>query len=480
MLSKIKDSEALLSLIRDGRPMTLQDQLRLTVLLSMPSIMAQVSAIIMQYIDAAMVGSLGAEPSASIGLISTTTWLFWGLCSAAATGFSVQIAHLIGAGRKDSAQRVVRQALTATLLFSLMLMLTGCVISGCLPRWLGGDETIAADASSYFFIFSLSLPVFQISYLAGAVLRCSGNMFMPGLLNVAMCVLDVVFNALLIFPSLHILGFTIPGAGLGVMGAAIGTLLAELVTGAAMLWYLWYRSPQLNMRGSHGSFIPRRATLDKSSRIGLPVAAEHVIMCGAQILVTTIVAPLGTLAIAANAFAITAESLCYMPGYGIGEAATTLVGQSLGAKRIDLTRRFAHITVYSGMVVMTLMGIVMYFAAPLMMSFFTPDIEVRQLGVMSLRIEAWAEPMFAAAIVAYGAFVGAGDTLIPSCMNLGSIWAVRLTLAAILAPILGLKGVWIAMCVELCFRGAIFLWRLYSEKWLRRYSTIASKLNADA
>ncbi len=434
--------------------------------------MAQVSAIIMQYIDAAMVGSLGAAASASIGLVSTTTWLFWGLCSAASTGFSVQVAHLIGAGKKREAQQIVKQALTATFIFSLILLAIGTSISGHLPGWLGGGPDIAANASVYFFIFSLSLPVFQINYVSGAVLRCSGNMFVPGMVNVAMCALDVIFNALLIFPSHHIGGFVIPGAGLGVAGAAIGTVLAEAVTGAVMLWYLWRRSPQLNMRDATGSFIPRVRTLAKAARIGLPIAAERVIMCGAQILVTTIVAPLGTAAIAANSFAITAESLCYMPGYGISEAATTLVGQSLGARRLDLTRRFARITVFSGMIVMTLMGVIMYMAAPEMMALFTPDMYVRDLGVMALRIEAWAEPMFAAAIVSYGVFVGAGDTLVPSCMNFGSIWAVRLTLAAVLAPIYGLNGVWLAMCIELCFRGAIFLWRLYSENWIRRLELI--------
>lgn len=458
-----------MSLIRDGKQMTLREQLRLTMLLSVPSIVAQVSAIIMQYIDAAMVGSLGAEASASIGLISTTTWLFWGLCSAVCTGFSVQIAHLIGASRKTDAQSIVRQGLTSVLVFSMALAAIGVAISDGLPGWLGGDESINHDASTYFFIFSLSLPVFQVGYLAGAVLRCSGNMFVPGMLNVVMCALDVVFNFFFIFPSHDVFGITVPGAGLGVAGAAIGTVLAETVVGVAMLWYLWRRSPQLNLRGSHGSFIPVPGVLKRAANIGLPIAGEHGIMCGAQILVTMIVAPLGTFAIAANAFAITAESLCYMPGYGIGEAATTLVGQSIGAKRFDLTKRFAHITVYSGMAVMTLMGVIMYFAAPLMMSFFTPDIHVRELGVMALRVEAWAEPMFAAAIVSYGVFVGAGDTLIPSCMNLGSIWAVRLTLAAVLAPVMGLKGVWIAMCVELCFRGVIFLWRLYSRSWLKKY-----------
>ena len=182
---------------------------------------------------------------------------------------------------------------------------------------------------------------------------------------------------------------------------------------------------------------------------------------------TIIVAPLGTVAIAANSFAITAESLCYMPGYGISNAATTLVGQSIGARRRDLTWRFAHISVLMGMAVMALMGVVMYAGAPLIMGIMTPDAEVMALGARILRIEAFAEPMYAASIVAYGVFVGAGDTLIPSIMNLGSIWAVRLSLAAFLAPEYGLEGVWIAMCVELCFRGIIFLIRLYRKKWLK-------------
>ena len=183
---------------------------------------------------------------------------------------------------------------------------------------------------------------------------------------------------------------------------------------------------------------------------------------------TVIVAPLGSFAIAANSFAITAESLCYMPGYGIADAATTLVGQSLGAKRRELTRSFAHMTVFMGMVVMGIMGVFMYLFAPQIIGLMTPVNEIRELGVMALRIEAFAEPMFAASIVAYGVFVGATDTLVPCLMNFFSIWAVRLSLAAILAPSLGLKGVWIAMCVELCFRGAIFLIRLKRERWMKK------------
>ena len=471
-MTQAEKTNGLLALIREGKPMTLGQQLRLTVQLSIPAVIAQLSSIIMQYIDAAMVGSLGAEASASIGLVSTTTWLFWGLCAAAATGFSVQVAHKIGAGDMQGARAVLRQSLTATLIFSLLLAALGVLISGMLPGWLGGDISIRRDASLYFFIFSLFLPAMQMNFLAGGMLRCSGNIHVPSLLGVTMCVLDVVFNFFLIFPSRewNVAGvfFTVPGAGLGVEGAALGTAAAEAVVAGILLWYLWARSNELKLAGVQGHFRPQIRTLKKAFHIGFPMGLEHLVICGAQIMTTVIVAPLGVFAIAANSFAITAESLCYMPGYGIADAATTLVGQSVGAKRWRLTRRFARITVLMGMSVMGLMGILMYLFAPQIIGLMTPVEEIRELGVMALRIEAFAEPMFAASIVAYGVFVGAADTLVPCLMNFFSIWAVRLSLAALLAPSLGLKGVWIAMCVELCFRGAIFLIRLKRERWMKK------------
>ena len=118
-----------------------------------------------------------------------------------------------------------------------------------------------------------------------------------------------------------------------------------------------------------------------------------------------------------------------------------------------------------GMSIMAVMGLLMGVFAPELMGAITTDGNVVKLGAEVLRIEAWAEPMFAASIVAYGVFVGSGRTLVPSLMNLGSIWVVRLTLALLLVPTMGLVGVWIAMCVELCWRGASFLIRLKGRGW---------------
>lgn len=461
-----------IELIQSGRELTFGELLRLTVKLSLPAMMAQLSSILMQYIDASMVGRLGADDSAAVGLVSTSLWLFWGICSSVTMGFSVQVAHRIGAADYDDARKILRQSITACLIFSAVVALIGVAISGSLPRWLGGTETVCPKASLYFLVWMLALPLLTMSYLAGGMLRCVGNMKVPGALNVMMCVLDVIFNFFLIFPSHHFdiggLTVTLPGANLGVLGAALGTVVAEIITAILMMWYLFTREKGIAIKGIPGSFRPTGRVIKRAFKVSAPMTLEHAVICGAQIAITVIVAPLGIMAIAANAFAVTAESLCYMPGYGIADAATTLVGQSYGARRLDLARRFGYITTGLGMATMSLMGVLMWFGAPWVMELISPVREICDLGVAALRIEAWAEPMFAASIVAYGVMIGIGDTIIPAAMNFGSIWLVRLPLAALLAPRMGLSGVWLAMCIELSFRGAIFLWRLISGAWLKK------------
>lgn len=456
----------LLSLIREGGKLDALAQIKLTALLSFPSMMAQLVHIMMQYIDASMVGSLGAQASASIGLVSTTIWLFGSLCSAGSVGFYVQVAHKIGAGDFAGARQVLRESFLSCILFSFLLCGIGVGISNHLPHWLGGGDDICSDASIYFMYFSLCLPFSMLNSLCSGMLRCSGDIHTPSILNVLMCLLDVLFNWLLIFPTCTLLGITFPGADLGVTGAVLGTALAYIICSLLMCYFTVVKSKELSLRQDCGTFIPQLRTLREGLHIAAPIAVEHIVLCGAQIVSTVIVAPLGTIAIAANSFGITVEALCYMPGYGMSDAATTLVGQSLGAGRRYLARSFGRITLGMGIAFMTLMAIVMYTASPALLSIMTPDVAVQQLTVEILRIEAFAEPMFAASIVCYGIFVGARDTLIPCTMNLTCIWLLRIIPAALLASHMGLQGVWIAMAVELTFRGIIFLIRFRGDSWL--------------
>ncbi|MBP5630346.1 MAG: polysaccharide biosynthesis C-terminal domain-containing protein, partial [Bacteroidaceae bacterium] len=359
-----QSKDALLSLIREGGKLDWIAQVKLTALLSFPSMMAQLVHIMMQYIDASMVGSLGASASASIGLVSTSIWLFGSLCHAVSVGFYVQVAHKIGANDFAGAREVLRQSFMACILFALMLSCIGVSISHYLPHWLGGGPDICHDASLYFMFFSMCIPFSMLNSLCAGMLRCSGNMHIPSILNIGLCLLDVFFNWLLIFPTRTYFGITIPGAGLGVVGAVLGTAIAFIICSSLMCYFTVVRSKELSLSQDSGTFIPQKSTLRESFRISTPIAVEHVIICGAQIVSTIIVAPLGTVAIAANSFGITVEALCYMPGYGISDAATTLVGQSLGAGRRFLARSFGRITLSMGITFMTLMAIVMYTTSP--------------------------------------------------------------------------------------------------------------------
>ena len=448
----------LLSYIRDGRTMTRNEKLRLIVELSVPSILAQISATVMFFIDASMVGHLGEKATASIGLVETTTWLLGGLGMAANMGFSVQVAHCIGAKDFERARQVLRQALVCCFLWGLLLSTACVIIHGSLPFWLGGSADIAGDASLYFLIIGLAAIPFQMEGLAGSMLKCSGNMKVPSVLNMIMCVLDVVFNYFFIYML-----------DMGVKGAAMGTALAELITAVLMLWFLLVRSNMLRLykrgRSESGSFRLSADVVTTAVKIGAPMGLQHLLMGGAQIVSTIIVAPLGTVAIAANSLAITVESLCYMPGYGIAEAATTLVGQGIGAGQRVLTRSLAFLSVGLGIFVMTLMGVLMFVFAPELMGLMSPVAQIVSEGAAALRIEAFAEPMFAAAIVCNGVLLGAGDTLVPAAMSLMSMWGVRLTLAWWLSQTHGLRGVWTAMAIELTFRGLIFLSRLWKGHW---------------
>ena len=488
---KISKSGKLLMQIRNGETLSTSEKIYLTAVLSFPAILAQIVSIVMQYIDAAMVGHLGENASASIGLISTSTWLVGGTSMAAVSGFSIQVAQAIGAKKYKYARKLMWQSYFIVLGLALILMLGGLII---------------------------------------AMLQASGNMEVPGLLNSLVCILDIIFNFFFIFPtdSYKVFGMniTLPGVGLGVMGAAIGTVTAELVVCILMYFFLWgkrsilskkyigheieedrgeiYDEDFVNVKKISGKdsgydgdksdnenirFFDKfnKADLRRAWMLAWPIGLEHIAICGAMVVTTVIVAPLGKVAIAANSFAITAESLCYMPGYGIGDASATLVGQSIGAGRRGTAYSFGKITIAAGMVIMTLTGIIMYIAAPYMIGFLTSVKEIRDLGTSVLRIEAFAEPFYAASIVAAGALRGAGDTLKPFIMNLVSIWGVRLVLAftltgrvgklfgitsgeGIIGKIFGknygLKGIWIAMCLELCFRGTIFLIRFIRKKWI--------------
>lgn len=437
--------------------------------LGIPAILAYMASVAMQYIDAAMVGSLGAAASASVGVVVSSTWIAGGIIYSATMGFSVQVAHAIGANDSKRAKKVFCEGLLICLVISCMLSAVCIGMSSCLPRILEAEQVLWRDASAYFFIYACSIPAVQIRIFSGAILQSAGNTKAPGILNCLLCLLDIFFNYFLIFPDRNLviggLSLHVPGADLGVSGAALGTAISEIIIASSM-FFVAFRTPKLRFDFSFLGLS--KDILKTASKISIPMTFESVAKDGAHIFLTSVVAPLGTIALAADIFGFTIEQLCYLPGLGISIVATTLVGQALGANRKDLARKFAWSTVKCGVLLVTAVAVVLYIFAPTIFTFFTPDAAVRELGVRVLRIVLLSEPLISASTVIVGALRGAKDTFVPCVITLLCKWGVILPISLLLVKDLGLVGVWIAICAEFCTRGILFLMRLRNEeRWLK-------------
>ncbi|MFI3325649.1 MAG: MATE family efflux transporter [Clostridia bacterium] len=458
------------SILKEHENPSLKITLMAVLTIALPAIIEQIMITAVQYIDTAMVGSLGQNATAAVGLTSSTTWLFNGLLSGAAIGFSVQVAQHIGAGRIEKARSVIRQSLTFVLIFGISLATIGFSISFFLPTWLGADVAIISDAGMYFRILSMTIPFNFCVLMLSGIIRCAGDSKTPMLLNLCINILNVCFNFLFINATKTYILFgkeiTVWGAGLGVAGAALGSGLALFIISMIYLYVIFHKYKSLRIHFKE-SFKIQKDCFKTMLNLGIPVALERTLMCVAQIVITVLITSMGTVAVAANYLAVTAEAISYLPAYGVAAAGTTLVGQAMGAGRKDIALKCGRIVNCFGVAIMVVTGFALFMFAEPLIKIFSSDLEVIALGSEVLKIVAFAEPLFGLAIVITGVLRGAGDTKAPFIICLITMWGVRITLAFLLAPTFGLSAVWIAMSAELVVRGLLFLFRFESKKWMK-------------
>ena len=335
-----------------------------------------------------------------------------------------------------------------------------------LPELLGSDPEIAPAARSYFCTVAFFFPFSMASALYSSILRCSGNILLPSIMNVGMCVFDVIFNFIFIYPPRDIGGFHVWGAGLGVQGAALGTGLAQACVAVTLLLGIICRRGPLRFQGNE-TWRFTKPCMNNMLRLSTPTALERMALSLAQIVMTSVVAGMGTVAVASNYVAVQTESICYLPAFGVASAATALVGQSIGARRLDMAKRFAYGTTILGSILVFFMALLMFGFAPFLTSLLTADTEVAEVSAGLLRIVAFSEPLFAVSIVATGALRGAGDSKAPFFINLFTMWGVRVMTVLVFTHRFGVTGVWISMTAELITRGIVFLIRLLRGRWLK-------------
>ena len=466
-----------------SRPMNLLDRSvppwKVILMLAWPTIVEQLLQTAVNYVDTAMVGSMGAgatNATAAIGVSTSTIWLIMGVMQAVGVGFSVIVGRRIGEGKLEDARAAIRQAVLCILVVGLAITaVVQVLVAPNLARWMGADAAVQPIAQTYMHIIGAAYLFNTALVVCSSILRCSGDTKTPMRFNIMTNMINVALNFFLIYPTrpVTLLGatFTIPGAGLGVAGAAAATAAATVFSGSCMFFAL-FRSDSPVGISLRDTFRFDRDIIRQAVGLGVPAGLERATISVGQMVMTALISGCGTVALSANQLANTGESLCYMPVFGFSIAATTLVAQSLGAGEKDLAYRYSQWCYYLSVAVMLVTSTAMFVFAPQIMDLFIDDPEVIKLGAQMLRIEAFAEPLLAIGTVAGGIFRGAGDTRWPFYISIAGMWVVRVIMAVILIKIFhwGLAAVWVAMAFDWLARTVISLVRFYRKKWMSAWA----------
>jgi putative MATE family efflux protein len=438
--------------------------------LAWPTIVEQIFQTVVQYVDSAMVGRIGAHASAAVGVTSTAMWLMNSFSFAVGVGFLACVSRATGAGEVEKARTISAQAVFVSLAVGAITGGSGILISGGLPHWMGASPEICPEASAYFAILCGSL-VFRCPIIVfGSVLRAAGDMRTPMYVNAVTNIVNVVFNFLLIYPSRSITlfgkSYFVPGAGMGVVGAAWGTAIA-FVVGILFMAVAVYRNPLVSPAGY--PLKPNFEILSRVGRICFPNVMQRTVVCLGQVAFTALITSLGTIPLAAHSIAITAEQAFYMPGSGFQAAATTLSGQALGAGDKDKIKKIIGVSGRISVIVLACTGFLLFLFPNYIMSIFTPDQEVIQRGAEVLRLVSISEPFFGLTMVLEGAFNGVGDTKSSFYIALVSMWLLRILPTWICVHFLhlGLIAVWCCMVLDVISRALLLLIRYLKGNWLK-------------
>ena len=416
--------------------------------LAWPTMLEQLMQTAVQYIDTAMVGSLGTQATAAVGATSTVNWLIGSSNAALGIGFLSFIAQSYGAGERDKARRASAQA---ALVVGVIGSLFTALCLGCarqIPTWMQVDLSIRDIASRYFAILYAPMLFRTATTVFGMVLRSAGDTKTPMKIGIGVNALNVLLNFLLIYPSrvIMVLGMQIPmiGAGLGVTGAAIASAAAFAVGGIWITVVLW-RHPDISPRGQ--KFRPDMEILRPCLKVALPNMLQRFGTSLGYVAFATLVNSIGEVATAAHTIANTVESAFYIPGYGMQAAAATLAGNACGAGDRKRMKELGNMFLPIEVILMVISGGALFIFAPSLVDIFSDSPEVIALGTTVLRMVALSEPFYGVSIIVEGMMQGVGKTKLPFIYNIAGMWGARIVGTYICISLLhmGLVSAWACM-----------------------------------
>lgn len=438
-------------------------------ILAWPAIVQEGMNVIVTYVDTAMVGALGANASAAVGLTGSVGWLVSSVAIAFGIGVLAVCAQSVGAQDYKKVRIAGQQALFMTLIVGIILTVVCVCISPYLPTWLGGNQSIRKDASLYFMIISIPLLFRTAVLILSSALRGVSDMRTPMIINMYMNIVNVVLNFLLIYPTRDVYGMTVIGAGWGVVGAAIATAISFVIGGLLMFRHYYYNKVfQFYDTGFHFN----KTVFDECLKIGIPVVLERGVICLGHVTFASLIAKLGVIEFAAHTIALQAEQAFYIPGYGFQSAASTLVGNAIGEKNENRVKEITYLISGITFVLMFFAGIFLFFNAERLMRFFTPDEGVVLLGTAVLRIVSVSEPIYGVLVILEGTFNGMGDTKAPFIYSIMTMWGIRILGSWVMIHVfyLSLESVWMMMVFDNVFRCLLLSQRFLRGQWKYRIS----------
>lgn len=419
--------------------------------LAWPTMLEQLMQTAVQYIDTAMVGSLGTQATAAVGSTGTVNWLIGSTISAVGVGFLSYIAKAFGADDQAAAKRAVAQAVLFTGVLGIFFTVLTVSLSGMIPVWMRVDTGIREMASTYFLILYLPMLPRTASIIFGTVLRSAGDTKSPMKIGLLVNCVNVVLNFFMIYPTRQVVifsrHFTVWGAGLGVVGAAAASAIAFTIGGICITCVLWGHRT-ISPRGQ--KFSPDMQILKPCMRVAFPNMLQRFGTSLGYVAFAAMINSLGEVSTAAHTIANTVESAFYIPGYGMQTAAATLAGNAYGANDGKRMKKLASIFIPLEMILMTGSGACLFFAAPVLMRLFSVHEAVISLGAAVLRMVAVSEPFYGFSIIIEGFMMGVGKTKAPFIYNMIGMWLVRIAGTFVCTQLLGLGLVsaWACMIVH--------------------------------
>ena len=432
--------------------------------LAWPTMLEQAMMTAVQYIDTAMVGSLGTYATAAVGSTTTVSWLIGSSTAALGVGFLSYIARSHGAGKKDDACRASAQAVLTTLIVGLFFTVVCLGLSSYVPVWMQVDPAIQMLSAQYFFILYAPMLPRTASTIFGMVLRAAGDTKTPMKIGVVVNFLNIILNFLLIYPTRQLFGITVWGADLGVLGAALASALSFTIGGITITVVLW-RHPMISPRGR--KIRPDMEILRPCMRVALPNMLQRFGTSLGYVAFASMVNSLGEVSTAAHTIANTVESAFYIPGYGMQTAAATLTGNAYGAQDSKKMKEIASMFLPIEVFLMVLSGGALFLMAPSLMSIFSDSPEVIYLGSTVLRMVALSEPFYGVSIIVEGMMQGVGKTKAPFLYNISGMWGVRIVGTYICTQMLGfgLVSAWACMIGHNLLLFCLFLYTYTSGRW---------------